>query len=61
MVVAVKENVNIKKISYLMSFALPTGIYRPFQNHPRIGSDYPRSLTANAEQNRSRGCRIREI
>ena len=42
MVVAVEENVNIKKISYLMSFALPTGIYRPFQNHPRIAADYPR-------------------
>jgi hypothetical protein len=39
MVVAVEENVNIKKISYLISFALPTGIYRPFQNHPRIASD----------------------
>jgi hypothetical protein len=38
MVVAVEEKVNIKKLSYLISFALPTGIYRPFQNYPCIAS-----------------------
>lgn len=59
--VEVEGNVNIKKISYLISFSLPTGIYRPFQNHPRNTSAYVRPLTANAELNRSRVCRIRGL